>query len=133
MTKYCTDGKYGVVDDKTVLDPEDDVAHVKWGGSWRMPTKAELDELCNNCTWSWTTLNSVNGCKVTSKTNGNSIFFPVAGDRYGTHRGSDGNYWSGSLDGSSSHNAYLLFFYRGNYDWDYRNRCDGRSVRPVSK
>ena len=133
MTKYCIDSSFGTVDNKTVLDLEDDVAHVKWGGDWRMPTKAEQDELRDNCTWTWTTQNGVNGYKVTSKTNGNSIFFPDAGDRYGTHRGSGGNYWSGSLDGSSSHNAYLLFFYSGYYDWKYRNRCHGRSVRPVCK
>ena len=74
MTKYCIDSSYGTVDNKTVLDLEDDVAHVKWGGSWRMPTRAEQEELRNNCTWTWTTQNAVNGYKVTSKTNGNSIF-----------------------------------------------------------
>ena len=71
LTKYCTDSKYGTVDNKTVLDLEDDAAHVNWGGDWRMPTKAEQDELYNNCTWEWTTQNGVNGYKVTSKINGN--------------------------------------------------------------
>ena len=50
MTKYCTSSSYGTVDNKTVLDPEDDVAHVKWGGIWRMPTKAEMLELQDRCT-----------------------------------------------------------------------------------
>ena len=50
MTKYCTDDSYGIiVDNKTILDPEDDVAHVKWGGSWRMPTIDEYKELIYNC------------------------------------------------------------------------------------
>lgn len=60
-----------------------DVAHVKWGGSWRMPTKDEIEELVNNCTWKWTTYNGVNGQLVTAP-NGNSIFLPAAGNRLGT-------------------------------------------------
>ncbi len=136
MTKYCTNSSYGTVDNKTTLALEDDVAHVKWGGSWRMPTKAEQDELRNNCTWSWTTLNSVNGYKVTSKTNGNSIFLPAAGVRYGTlldSSGSYGNYWSGSLLGSDNLGAYYLSFYSDRYGWYDNDRYSGRSVRPVSE
>jgi hypothetical protein len=135
MTKYCTDSNYGTVDNKTVLDPEDDVAHVKWGGSWRMPTLDELKELKNNCTWQWATQNGVNGYKVTGA-NGNSIFLPAAGYCYGTDlygSGSGGCYWSSSLDGSGSDYAYSLYFYGGNCDWDYGYRCRGRSVRPVSE
>ena len=98
MTKYCTNSSYGTVDNKTVLDLEDDVAHVKWGGDWRMPTTDEQDELRNNCTWEWTALNGVNGYRVTGP-NGNSIFLPAAGYRYRTAVGSRGYYclyWSGS-------------------------------------
>ena len=65
MTKYCTDGYYGTVDNKRVLDPSDDVAHVKWGGSWRMPTSDEIKELTDECNWQWTSLNGVDGCWVT--------------------------------------------------------------------
>ena len=140
QTKYCTSSYHGAVDNKTVLDPEDDVAHVKWGGSWRMPTKAELDELLTNCTWTWTTLNGVNGYKVTSKTNGNSIFLPAAGERYGTDlsdSGSRGGYWSSSLNGNYSNSACYLYFYRGCYNWgdigDSGRRYYGHSVRPVSE
>ena len=50
ITKYCTKSSYGAVDNKTVLEPEDDVDYVIWGGDWRMPTYAELKELLNNCT-----------------------------------------------------------------------------------
>ena len=136
MIKYCTSSSYGTVDNKTTLDPEDDVAHVKWGGDWRMPTKAEQDELRNNCTWTWTIQNGVNGYKVTSKTNGNSIFLPAAGSRCGTSlngSGSGGDYWSSSLSESSSEDAYHLYSDSGGYDWYYGNRYDGRCVRPVSK
>lgn len=135
MTKYCTssDSDYGIVDNKTTLDLSDDAAHVNWGGSWRMPTRAEQDELCNNCTWAWTTMNGVNGYKVTSKKNGNFIFLPAAGIRYDSALnfvGSDGYYWSSSLY-TGSYLAYYLFFGSGNVNWDYNYRCYGLSVRPV--
>ena len=134
MTKYCTSNSYGTVDNKTVLDPEDDVAHVKWGGDWRMPTKAEQDELRTNCTWEWTSLNGVNGYKVTGP-NGNSIFLPAAGYRYGTDvydRGTLGFYWSGSLN-SYSFTACYLDFSDSDYDWSSFDRYYGLSVRPVLK
>ena len=135
MTKYCTYSKYGTVDNKTTLDLEDDVAHVKWGGDWRMPTTEEQKELIDNCTWKWTTLNGVKGYKVTGP-NGNSIFLPAAGYRYGTDvdsRGYLGYYWSGSLYSIGSYDAYYLLFDASNYDWSSYSRYYGRSVRPVSK
>ena len=129
ITKYCTDSFYGTVDNKTILDPEDDVAHVKWGGSWRMPTHAELDELRTNCRWTWTTQNGINGYKVTG-TNGNSIFLP------GTHLIDSGSYclyWSSSLYDRNSYNAYHLDFDTGYYGWNNDYRSNGLSVRPVCK
>ena len=135
QTKYCTSSSYGTVDNKTVLDPEDDVAHVNWGGSWRMPTLDDQKELLNNCTWKWTTQNGVNGYTVTGP-NGNSIFLPAAGCRYdaGVYgRGSYGYYWSSSLYSYVSDYAYFLCFYSGDYFWYYNSRCFGQSVRPVSE
>ena len=135
MTKYCTSSSYGTVDNKTTLDLEDDVAHVKWGGTWRMPTLDEQKELLNNCTWKWTTQNGEDGYKVTGP-NGNSIFLPAAGYRHGAevyYRGSRGFYWSSSLDGRDSYDAYCLCFYSDYYLWySFKNRYYGLSVRPVS-
>ena len=134
MGKYCTNSSCGTVDNKTTLDLEDDVAHVKWGGDWRMPTTEEQRELLHECTWEWTTQNGVDGYRVTGP-NGNSIFLPAAGYRYGAFinfAGFYGYYWSSSLD-SSSYYAYNLYFYDSFYDWDYDFRYLGRSVRPVSK
>lgn len=129
MTKYCY-----YVDNKTVLDPEDDVAHVKWGGSWRMPTFEEQKELCYECTWKWTELNGVNGYRVTGP-NGNSIFLPAAGYRGGTKlygRGAYGYYWSRSfVDGGSGHARVLIFDDDDYYSHPYYYRSYGRSVRPV--
>ena len=133
MTKYCTSSSYGTVDNKTTLEPEDDVATVKWGGTWRMPTRAELDELLNNCTWTYTTLNGVNGHRVTGP-NGNSIFLPFAGYRNGQEvrgRGSYGDYWSSSLGSSYCDEAYDLAFDSGVFGLDSYDRTCGRSVRPV--
>ena len=134
MTKYCTQSSYGTVDNKTTLELSDDAARANWGGKWRMPTKAEQDELRNNCTWTWTTQSGVNGYKVTSKTNGNSIFLPAAGSRYGTSVGdvgSFGYYWSSSLYESSPGSAYYLYFNSGSVDWYYYYRYDGHTVRAV--
>ena len=113
-----------------------DVAHVKWGGNWRMPTKAEFDELLNenNCTWTGTTQNGKYGCKVTSKKNGNSIFLPAAGCRGGEelyYDGSLGYYWSSTPYSELTQYAYYLYFISGfqNTSWLYRN--NGLTVRPV--
>ena len=112
-----------------------DTARVNWGGSWRMPTEAEIQELVNNCTWTWITQNGVNGMRVTGP-NGNSIFLPAAGYCYGSsryHVGEYGDYWSSTPLESRTINAYGLYFVSGCHDvyWDYR--YDGRTVRPVSE
>lgn len=61
-----------------------DVAHVKWGDLWRTPTKQEWTELIENCRWTWTAIDGVAGCLATSNINGNSVFFPAAGNMVGT-------------------------------------------------
>ena len=66
FSKYDPDDKSGPFS-KKVLELDDDVANVKWGGNWRMPTKEEMEELVWNCDWVWTTQNGVNGVKITSK------------------------------------------------------------------
>ncbi len=133
LTKYCTDSNCGTVDNKTVLEFSDDAATVNWGNGWRMPTWDELQELRDKCTWTWTTLNGVNGQLVTGP-NGNSIFLPAAGCRLGTSLRSAGNYghcWSSSLDSDGPYDAYYLRFDSGGHYWYYGSRLYGRSVRPV--
>ena len=115
---------------------EYDVAHVKWGGNWCMPTKDDIQELLDNCTREWTTLNGVNGRKFISKINGNSIFLPAAGVRWGgglRDAGGDGYYWSSTQDPDYSYIACRLYFYsRGAY-WESDSRDNGQSVRPVAR
>ena len=156
LVKYCNNEDYGYRvdfrDNKTTLEPEDDVAHVIWGGSWRMPTLEEFKELMDedNCSWIWTTQNGINGYNVTSKKpgyEGRSIFLPTAGyfewtDLYET--GTDGYYWSSSLYTNDPNFAINLVFEADDSDdsEDSENwfgpygclrilRTRGLSVRPV--
>jgi hypothetical protein len=138
LTKYCTNKKFGYkrfVDDKITLLLSDDAALVNWGGSWRMPTTKEQRELINNCTWTWTTQNGVKGYKVTSKSNGNSIFLPATSCRYGSSlynsAGSYGYYWSSSLYTDGQNEAFSLYFNSSDVDWGGSYRSVGLSVRPV--
>ena len=142
LTKYNPSSSYGTIDNKTVLDPEDDVAHVKWGGSWRMPTNAEQVELLNSCTWTWyssgnSEFNGVAGYKVTSNKSGytdRSIFLPAAGFRLDTSlysAGELGGYWSSSLSTDSPYLAQGLNFHSDDHFTTYNFRSRGRSARPV--
>ena len=132
QTKYCTKSSYGTVDNKTVLEPGDDAARANWGASWRMPTKAQCQELLDKCTHIWTKVNGVRGRKFTGP-NGASIFLPAAGWRIGAGgtRGSSGGYWSSTLNESSPYNAFELYFNSGYANCLSENRNYGPSVRPV--
>jgi len=119
-----------------------DVAHVKWGGSWVMPSRDQIKELDDNCSYEWTTANGVKGGKFTSKKNGASIFLPAAGGRDDSFRddsglhnaGSHGYYWSSTRNPSSSNDAYSLRFNSGIAGWDhYYGHFYGHTVRPVSR
>ncbi len=136
LTKYCTSSSSRTVDNKTVLEASDDAARVHWGGVWRMPTKAEQQELLNECTWSWTTLNGVEGYRIKGK-NANSIFLPAAGERNDTSlndAGSYGDYWSSSLHEVYPYRVHFLFFSSTSHNCTYFSssyRYFGKSVRPV--
>ncbi len=137
LTKYNTSAMSGSVDGKTVLESGDDAASQAFGGKWRMATIKEWEELCNDkyCTWTWTTVNGVQGYRITSKITGftdNSIFLPAAGYKDGTNAvsvGVRGYYWSSSLDSSSS--AQYVEFYSSSKITLSAIRCFGYPVRPV--
>lgn len=136
MTKYCTDSSYGTVDNKKELEPADDAATANWGKGWQMPSLAQQQELINSnyTTTTWTTQNGVYGRKITSKSNGKSIFLPAAGYRGVTslsNAGSYGDYWSRSLSTSNSLNGYGLYFSSWSISSDDGSRYCGQSVRPV--
>ena len=133
MTKYCTSSVYGTVDNKTTLELEDDAAHVNWGGNWRMPTKAEFDELKNrnNCTWIWMFQNGVRGYKVISKNNGNFIFLPSAGSYFSDSFSIGGRYHTSSLDVDQTFCSWGFYFDSDDEYFDYNLRIYGKSVRSV--
>ena len=120
-----------------VLAPDHDAAQVQWGGSWRMPTYQELDDLCyNKCDWTWTTTNGVNGYIVRGRGNfaDASIFLPAAGCGYGTslyYAGPRGDCWSSVPDSGDSDVAGYLDFNSGYHSTDSFYRYYGQSVRPV--
>ena len=126
--------KYNTTDGKTTLDPEDDAAKVLWGGYWRMPSKEEVDELTQQCTWIWTTHNNVNGYKVTGP-NGNSIFLPAAGYKGAGPTypaGEDGLYWTSTLE--KGHFSYLIVLHNDAPPTEASTkgtRCFGFTIRPV--
>lgn len=128
--------KYHINGGLTELQPTDDAATANWGSGWQMPSIDQIQELYNssNTTTELTTQNGVNGLKITSKSNDNSIFLPAAGYRDGTslgYAGSMGNYWSRSLNTSNSYYANYLNFYSDRIVWHYSYRYCGQSVRPV--
>ena len=142
LTKYNTTTNYGIVDNKTELDPEDDAAYVNWGPSWRTPTDEQIKELYDKCTWIRSNMNGVKGFKLRGP-NGNMIFLPAAG--YGSE-GSivkpeiQGSYWSKSCStnngiSTSAFSATLIDFnwdeWTTSYNGAFSDRYYGHSVRAV--
>lgn len=104
--------KYNETDGLTKLESADDAATACWGDKWRMPTKDEMCELEDNCTWEWTTQNNVQGYLVTGP-NGNSIFLPAAGNRHGFEPydvGTHAYYWSSSSCTDSGYARHMYFY-----------------------
>ena len=132
--KYYQNGNY--VDlGSDIAGTQYDVAHVKWGGSWVMPSERQLEELRYNCNYEWTSLNGING-KVFIGSNGGSIFLPASGNRWDDNLsdvGTGGDYWSSTQYPSYSNRAYGLIFDSGFADRYYNLRSNGLTVRPVSR
>ncbi|MBR0298298.1 MAG: hypothetical protein IJR01_04985 [Bacteroidales bacterium] len=116
LTKYNFDEKAGIVDNKGRLDEEDDVAFVKLGEGWRMPTYIEFKELVAtvrnvNYKWKLTSMRGHKGWKITYLVNKQSIFLPFAGGEDGVGIGSYGTYWTSSATRSSAAIALSLYKY----------------------
>ena len=139
LTKYCNNSEYGYngfTDNLTVLLPEDDAATANLGGNWRMPTKAEWEELYQNTTVSGEWEHGEYGLCFTAG-NGNSIFLPAVSCipwEGMSDTGEFGYYWSSSLTTDPS-SAWNFRFYSGDYHVSYsmesRYRNYGLPVRPV--
>ena len=131
-TKYCES------DGKIVLDPEDDVAYVRWGENWRIPTDEEFGELLDNCIWAIDTINGVVGYRAVSKINGNSIFLPAAGEMWYDNKTPSqaeekGIYHANSLYSWGAGNSFYFNFLYGDLRRSYGPRTSGKTVRPVYK
>ncbi|MDO4497155.1 MAG: hypothetical protein Q4B58_04930 [Bacteroidales bacterium] len=124
MTKYVLFEKNGDVDKKTKLDPEDDTASQKLGGSWRMPTVREISELVEKCRWKKCRMHSILGWQVIGP-NGNSIFLPM-GEKQ------ECLYWSSSLNYESIE-AYSLYLNKEEPQLSLTVRFKGVAIRPVCK
>ena len=128
--------KYNASDKLTRLEPEEDAAVKALGGSWRIPTAAEWQELLDNCDWKWS--DSKKGYTVTSKVpgfEGNNIFLPAAGCRLNTnyyYPDSFGYYWSSELDPERPEVAMNLYFTTNSCVLRGEYRYYGYSIRPVS-
>lgn len=138
MTKYCTHSSSGTLDNKTELEAVDDAATVAWGSDWQTPSYDQIMELYNssNTTSEWTTLNGVNVRKITSKSNGNSIYLPFASYWNGATIdpiGYSGSYWSRSLNTNVDISAFTLDVNTlpSGIGWGQSHRCWALSVRPV--
>ena len=134
LTKYCPNSLYGnngFTDTLTTLEVSDDAASANWGVGWQMPTSTEMQELFDNCTHIWTTMNGVNGRLFTGR-NGNSIFFPAAGymgESGIRDAGFEGDYWSSKRGPTST--AWYLFFNSSNFSVDNSYRNCGFPIRPI--
>ena len=116
-----------------IAGTEYDVAHAKWGGSWQMPTRSQIQEMIDNCTRTWTTQNGVKGILVTGS-NGASLFFPAAGYYMEDclYAVGDGIYWTSSLGPNNEFDAYVFNYYsNGWYSNNYYSRDYGFPVRAV--
>ena len=117
-----------------VLTSEDDAATANWGESWAMPTHEQVRELIIGCKWKWTSNykgTGFIGYIGTSRSNGNNIFFPVAGYYKNSEffkNGTYGTYWTNVKKYSST---YLFYFLIDEYDTGIGDSYMGRSVRAV--
>ena len=105
LTKYNYNPSYGTNPDyRYNLKLEDDVAHVQYGGNWRVPTPAEMKELieCPFLTQSIERVGLIDCLKLTSAKTGKSIMFPAAGlcekTMFPVGQNYAGYYWSNEID-----------------------------------
>lgn len=132
VTKYCTLSSYGIVDSKRELEAADDAAVANWGGSWRMPTKNEFQELFTKCTIKREIINNIY-VDIFTGPNGQSVIFPETGEKDGTtiKYPSLSMYWSSTLDNSSP--MYSYGYWGSETVLDTSSRYCGHPIRPIYK
>ena len=141
--------------DYDIAGSQYDAAHIQLGNAWRMPTKAQMEELLSsdNCSWEHVTRNSMNGYLVKSKRNGNTLFLPDAGVKLGSNAeftNEGAAYLTSTQTEDSSPYSWVITWRPGTYDGDPKMRGSndyypfdahgrgtyrywGRVIRPVYK
>lgn len=122
-----------VIDSKNELLPSKDVATLKMGKAWRMPTKEEAEELVKKCQWEWGLKNGARGYKVTGP-NGQYIFLPAKGYFFGAQIydvEETGNYWT-STGYDNGNFSYTLDFSKKRQKVNSSGRSGGRCIRAVA-
>ena len=112
-----------------------DAATANWGSPWCMPTLEQIRELWDNCSYTWTSKNEIDGCEFTGS-NGGKIFLPAAGDSwYGNllNEGSRGFYWVSTQPETQQKSTYSLYSTSEGVSWGNHDRSYGQPVRPVRK
>ena len=115
--------------------PKYDVARNKWGKTWRIPTKAEMEELIYNCSWEYENDNGVAYYRIIGPS-GNYIYLPVSGYyEYSYEDMYSGQYWTSTPDKTNdySSNSYALIFDEDEIRVMKKVRYLGRTIRPVSE
>lgn len=139
VSKYNIFPQFGKVDNKTQLEPEDDAAHAKLGGNWRIPTRADWQELRDKCIWTFQLRMKVPGFEIKSSVNGQSIFLPITGyyineDYYYSD---ECCYWTSTLKQKVSEtqkhlDVYFLFIDDSpDIYFESDSRYFGNPIRPV--
>ena len=137
LSKYCSINEYGIMDNESNLELEDDIAHSLYGEDWHIPSDKEWYELENNCKWEWTTVNNTNGWLITSQIEGykdKSIFLPVSGiikDDKLEEAGSSSYYWSRRLYDSYPRSACTYYLDSIGHAPGLFSRYYGLPIRPV--
>lgn len=123
--------KYNQTDGKTVLEAEDDAAHVNWGGDWRMPTQEEIQELLDECAWTYeNNYQDSNIEGILFQSNGISLFIPSASVVLDNYTYTLPSIWTSTIYDYCD-NAIFLYYQANSLYTDQAERCSGLFIRPV--
>lgn len=109
---------------------------IGWKGNsrWRMPRKADYEELISNCEYIWTSINGVNGYLFTAA-NGKSVFLAACGyapAELPIETNQKGYYWTSSNEGNYS-SAYALVFEKGKLKIEMQSGRLMFPIRPIMR
>ena len=133
--------KYNSADGLTALEATDDAATAMLGSGWSIPTKADWDELINDCEWSW--INTFKLLRATGP-NGNSIMFKCPNDPEYPGTWYHATYWTSELASAPYYTGAVQTVYLSrdsddeqedkiSHDFTTQSCYDGYPVRPVFK